>query len=508
MDILDHHFSFPTARFWRGCHMTDGEDQLLIGWAETEITPSENVLIAGQFHARVSEGVNDPITSTALAIQGRGGVLVIVSCDLVSISDGLRDAVRGRLAQMDGLDGLDPMEVILHGTHTHTGPETRVPRVGAGHPFDYVGIELPVIPVKEYVNFAAGRIAGAVSDAWSSRSPGGFAFGQGYAVVGRNRRWVDREGGSTMYGDTNTPGFSHIEGYEDHSVNVFATYAGGGSLSGLVVNVPCPAQVSEVEFRLSADYWFETREELRRRLGGGLPILAQCSAAGDQSPHLLFDKRSAERMLELSGRTEREEIAHRISGAVEEVLQHAGQAIDYGSPLRHRVEDVTLPTAELTEEDAKKAERDAGSMRKLYEELKQNLDADPSLKNQDRWYTKVTSAYRRMCWLEAVAKRYREGRKRQPAELHVIRMGEMALATNPFEYYLDFGVYIRARSRAVQTFLVQLAGSGTYVPSRRSTEGGGYGSVPASNPVGYQGGWEFAERTIALIDGLWEEPGQ
>jgi len=481
---------------------------LLIGWADTDITPSEPVLIAGQFHARVSEGVNDPITATALAIEGQGGRFVLVSCDLVSISDDLRGAVRSGLAQMGGLDGLDPMDVILHGTHTHTGPETRVTRVGAGHPFDYIGIELPVFPVEEYVNYAAERVARAVYNAWSSRSPGGFAFGQGYAVVGRNRRWVDREGNSTMYGDTNTPGFSHIEGYEDHSVNVLASYTGGGDLSGLLVNVPCPAQVSELEFRLSADYWFETREELRRRVGKGLPVLVQCSAAGDQSPHLLFDKRSAERMLGLSGRTERQEIAHRISGAVEEVLKNVGQAIHYAPPITHRVEEVQLPTAELTGEDVVKAEREAASMRKLYEEESRKLEGDPSLKKQDRWYTRVTSAYRRMCWFEAVAKRYGEGLKTRPAELHVIRLGEVALATNPFEYYLDFGVYIKARSRAVQTFLVQLAGSGTYVPSRRSTEGGGYGSIPASNPVGYPGGWEFAERTIALIEDLWGEPGQ
>jgi hypothetical protein len=81
----------------------------------------------------------------------------------------------------------------------------------------------------------------------------------------------------------------------------------------------------------------------------------------------------------------------------------------------------------------------------------------------------------------------------------------MAFATNPFEYYLDFGIYIKARSRATQTFLVQLAGSGTYVPSRRSTKGGGYGSIPASNPVGYEGGRQLAEKTVEVIDSLWEE---
>ena len=104
-----------------------------------------------------------------------------------------------------------------------------------------------------------------------------MAFGLGQAVIGHNRRWVDVGGQATTYGNTNSPDFSHIEGGEDHSVNVMATDNQGGALTGLVVNVPCPSQVSESEYTLSADYWHETRLELRARLGSGLhvPSLAE-----------------------------------------------------------------------------------------------------------------------------------------------------------------------------------------------------------------------------------------
>ena len=484
------------------------KEDLLIGWAETDITPSEPVLIAGQFHARVSESVNDPITATVLAIDTRGSYFIFVSCDLVSVSDDLRNAVRVKLDQSEVIYGLDSSKVILHATHTHTGPETRVPQIGVNYSFDDIGVTLQVLPVKEYVQFAADRIAQAVLHAWSSRSPGGIAFGQSYAVVGRNRRWVDRNGRSKMYGDTDVSDFSHIEGYEDHSINILATYTVNRNLSGLVVNVPCPAQVSELEFRLSADYWFETREELRRRLGEKLPILVQCSAAGDQSPHLLFENHTSERMRSLTGRTERQEIAHRISSAVEETLQYTRQTIDYTVILRHHTEEITLPTAILTEEDANEASQEAKSLQNLYEDEKQKLTANPLLRNETRWYCTITALCRRMRWFEGVVNRYQQQRLTLPVEIHVIRLGEMVFATNPFEYYLDFGIYIKARSRAVQTFLVQLAGSGTYVPSRRSTQGGGYGSIPASNPVGYQGGWKLAERTVALINHLWDKQTQ
>lgn len=92
---------------------------------------------------------------------------------------------------------------------------------------------------------------------------------------------------------------------------------------------------------------------------------------------------------------------------------------------------------------------------------------------------------------------------RLPVEVHVLRLGDVAFATNPFEYYLDYGIRIKARSPAVQTFLVQLAGSGSYVPSQRSLAGKGYGSVPASTAVGPDGGTELAEWTVGQIKKLW-----
>jgi hypothetical protein len=477
---------------------------LKIGWATCEITPDEPVLIAGQFHARVSEGVLDPITATALVLDNGQDHAVMVSCDLVSISHVLRDTVRREVAEM--IDGPDPKKIVLHGTHTHAAPEIRPPNVGSGHTSMGTGVDLSALPVMDYVHFASERIAGAVRRAWQGRSVGQVAFGRGDAVVGRNRRWVDSDGRSTMYGDTNTPDFSHIEGYEDHSVNLLATRDPEGELTGLVVNVPCPAQVDEHLFRISADYWHETRTELRRRLVEDLPVLAQCSAAGDQSPHLLFEQRAHRRMLGLKGRTEREEIGRRIADAVEETLPHLTQAYDDSPVLKHVVEDLGLPKARLTEEDVETAQEEIDGLRQAYEEQKRRIEDNPALREKPRWYRDVTRAYRRMHWFRGVIERFRQQETNPDltTEVHVIRLGNVALATNRFELYLDHGIHIKTRSPAVQTFIVQIAGPGTYVPSRRSVAGGGYGSIPASNPVGPKGGRRLAHRTVEMIEELWE----
>jgi hypothetical protein len=332
-----------------------------------------------------------------------------------------------------------------------------------------------------------------------------MAYGIGTAVVGRNRRWVDAAGKSTMYGNTNTPAFSHIEGFEDHSVGVIATYDARGSLTGVLVNVPCPSQVSEQSFSISADYWCETRKEIRRRLGEKLFILPQCSAAGDQSPHLIYDRRAAERMLKLKGRTVRDEIAHRIGSAVEDVVSSLSAAAETQPRLRHHTESLALPTTRLTEQDVKTALAEAEEFRLSYEREMRKLADNPALRQDPHWYVAATAAHGRMRWLRRVATRF-ERQKTQPTlpcELHVIALAGAAMVTVPFEYYLDFGIAIKARSAATQTLLVQLAGGGTYCPSARSLVGGGYGSLPASNPVGPDGGKQLAERAIEVIARYW-----
>lgn len=54
-------------------------------------------------------------------------------------------------------------------------------------------------------------------------------------------------------------------------------------------------------------------------------------------------------------------------------------------------------------------------------------------------------------------------------EVHVIRLGTVAIATNPFELFLDYGNQIKARSFAEQTFLIQLAcGTDGYLPTEKA----------------------------------------
>jgi hypothetical protein len=56
----------------------------------------------------------------------------------------------------------------------------------------------------------------------------------------------------------------------------------------------------------------------------------------------------------------------------------------------------------------------------------------------------------------------------------------------------------------VQTFVIQLTGSGGYLPTVRAVGGGGYSAVIQSSRIGPEGGQVLVERTVAAIEELWK----
>lgn len=479
---------------------------LSIGWAEADITPDQTVYIQGQLYVRLSEEILDRLTATALVIGTDQDYVVFVSCDLISISDNLRDAVYAQIRSTT--TEIEPGKIVLHATHTHASASTRPNSFRSELPAE-LQARLPIaMDADSYIAEVSQRISQMILAAWEQRTPGGVAYGQSYAVVGRNRRWVNESGASTMYGlhEGVRDSFRHVEGYEDHSLNLLATYDRENRLTGLVINVPSPSQEEEHLYELSADYWYETRAVLRERYGPELFILPQCSAAGDLTTHLLYEQAAHERMLQLKSRTSREEVAYRIAAAVDDVLPYLEPIIEHHMLLRHQIEHVSLRMNPLTERHVQEAQEAVGRCQTEFEGELAALLADPVRLEQPRlWYRQLSAAYMSRNWHRSVIERYERQQQNNyiSVPVHVIRLGDIVFASNPYEYYLDFGIQIKVRSAAVQTFLIQLAGGGSYVPSPRSVQGGGYGSVPASNVVGPEGGQQLADYTIQAIAKLW-----
>jgi len=89
-----------------------------------------------------------------------------------------------------------------------------------------------------------------------------------------------------------------------------------------------------------------------------------------------------------------------------------------------------------------------------------------------------------------------------PAEFHALRIGDIAMATFPFEYYLDYSLRIQARARAILTFTVQLAnGQSGYLPTAEAIQGGGYSAE--NYLVTPEGGQQIVDETVATLNALW-----
>ena len=455
---------------------SDQSHQLYVGWSSKSITPDQPVALAGQFETRISTEVMDSVTCTALAIETRDGnrsieTAIMVSVDLVEISEGLMDIVRSLVSKR--LPNLDINKVILNATHTHTGPV-----LNNDWPYD---IPEDALQPEKYLEFAAKQIADAVVEAWNSRQPAGMSWGLGQAVVGHNRRAVYHHpvpsgfgvGTAVMYGETKANNFSHFEGYEDHGLEMLFFWNEKKKLTGMVLNLACPTQETEHLSKISADYWHEVRVEVCKKYGKDIFILPQVAAAADISPHLMWRQEAENEMLKRKGITPREEIARRIVCAIDEVYPYVQDDIKYELVFRHVYDDISLPIRRVTKAEASRSEE----LAKEYPH--------------------------QAFWHQALIDRYNHQNEHPfvQTKINVLRLGDIVMTTNPFELFLDFGLRIKTRSKSILTFIVQLAnGSADYVPTAKAEDGGGYSAIVQSNLVGSEGGQELVEKTLEMID--------
>ncbi len=461
--------------------------ELFVGTAGADITPSRPVALAGQFHLRISQHTETPITAQVLALEVRAGqrssaMAIMVSCDVVCIPADVLELVRNRVKKH--LPNLATDTIVLSGTHTHTAPELRLgkwmlPKEG-------------VMQVAEYRAFFAERVARAIVTAWTERAPGSVSWGLGHAVVAYNRRAVYAGGSARMYGRTNVPEFRGLEGCEDHDVPILFVWNAAGELIAMAVNVSCPSQEVESRSAINADFWHPVREALRVRYGDRLCVLGWTGAAGDQSPHLMYREAAEERMRRLRGITRLEEIARRVVHAVNEAYEVVKDDRHAQVALMHKVATLQLPMRVVTESEYAEAKA-------FVEQASARIEKDPNAADR---------IYRKMNWYEATVNRFaRQKTVPQPTlatEIHVVRIGDAVLCTNRFELFTEFGLRIKARSKAVQTFIIQLAGPGTYLPTEKAVRGGHYSAIVHSNLVGPEGGQVLVDRTVQLIDSIWE----
>ena len=498
-------------------------EAIKIGWAKREISTSEPVSIPGQMYVRVSKGVLDPLYVTALCVDGGEGQdkVVFLSCDVVTMFAGILQPIREHLKAMR--PEIPEEAIILNATHTHSSLSLRTTPAKTPDGVD-------IFPGEKSREIFCRLAAEAVVEAWDNRAEGGMAYGYGYAVVGHSRRvvyfkeqklattprgFMTPAGYAVMYGKTNDPLFSHYEAGADHFMNLMFTFDKTQKLTGIVVNVPCPSQLSEAFEMLSADFWTEVRQLVAEEYGPDVYVLPQCAAAGDMTPRQLHYKEAQARRLSMKygqpidlskakGLSEdavrmvmasRMDIAVRIMEGIRDVYSWASKEIFTQVPVEHRVSTMALERRKITDEEVAWCQ----------ESLELLKDMEPNAEEMTpEEYRKARSNQ------DSKVRRNRGGieraedvRKKPTLDMvsHTVRIGDIAFATTRFETYIDFMHRLQARSPFIQTFVIQLAGTegGNYLATDRASDAKGYSASMFCNMVSADGGQQWVEKTLDIL---------
>ncbi len=481
-----------------------------VGWSRREITPTGPCEVVGQYYRRVATGVRDRLYVTACALEaGRGGggsrQAVMVSMDTLWVTASMLKEVRRRVRRR--VRDLDVRRIILNAIHTHSAP-----------PVDYqLSWAEPIAGLTGqdgYTEWVIERMTEAIEEAWRKRSPGYVSRVLGQARVGHCRRAWYANGTAEMYGETDRPDFIGMESSEDSGVDMVFCWDARKKLTGVWINLACPSQGMEARYVVSADFMGEARQQLQERFGRHLFVLPQISAAGDQSPRdLVRHYRDGEPdMWYESGIVE---LGRRIAAAVVEGCNKARASMEQRVVLAHVVKNVKLPIWRVTRAEYLRAQKIVRKLRggdpaavalaKAFKRFVTETKAQEAKGGPGPYDSKLHD-FVILLNSEAVLKRFASQRKQSDVsvELHAIRLGEAALVSNPFELFLDYGSRMKARSRAQQTLVVQLAcGYEGYLPTEKAVARGGYGATMASVAVGPEGGQRLVEESLKAMNALW-----
>lgn len=497
--------------------------KLLIGWAEESLVPDKKTRLDGQFYERISEYVESSITVTAMAVESGEQQLILMSADLTFIPDYMMEMAREELARL--CPEVNPKALVVAATHTHTS--LTIPRNPASNgifnknasimeeflPADkqytpLVTANDDVITPEESRDLVVKKIVLAAKRAWENRAEAYYANEFGRAAVGMCRRVAYDDGSAQMWGDVNTANFVALEGGSDSGIELLYTFDKDKKLAGVVANIACPSQILEHRSFISADYWGRAKAFLREKLGDHIYLLGLGGAGGDQCPRDLVRwvqpetpindpnikrpnpvKRKADpSMFDVSGCNRAgKRIANEILSVLEEITELQNDGV-----FCHKSLKLDLPLRKATIAEYEHAVRELE-----YYASKIIEKGDFNFEDNARMYVHTDTI-----------QRYREQQFTEiyPIEYHVIRLGDIAIATNPFELFLDYGNRIKARSYAQQTFIVQLCcGSGGYLPTEKAEKNGHYSAYISSGNVGHEGGDLLVRQTLNEINKLFDE---
>jgi len=197
------------------------------GTAKANITPTQPMWMAGYGNRdRPSEGTLHDLWIRVLALEDAEGHRGIVLCsDTLGMSQSIYQNTCRKLKEKFDLN---PDQIMLHSSHTHTGPVLR------GALYDiYPMNEAQLEQVDAYSDLLEAKIVKTVDAALADLQPARVCGGQGTATFAVNRRNNSERDVPTIRAA------GKLKGPVDHAVSVLAVHSSDNKLMAVVFGYAC-----------------------------------------------------------------------------------------------------------------------------------------------------------------------------------------------------------------------------------------------------------------------------
>lgn len=318
-----------------------------VGVAQEQITPSEMVWLSGYGgRNKPAEGKVHDLWAKAVVFEDeQKQQFILITCDLGSMYQELRDAVANQAAKEFGID---PDVVLINISHTHCAPEIAKERIVFHRLSDAEEAKLQKYIDSELQPALVRLIGKALED----RQPAVLTFSQSSAEFAKNRRFP-MDGGFV-----NQP---YADGVTDHDVPVLQVKTPEGQLRGLFFGYACHNTTLSF-YQFCGDYAGFAQEIIQQRHPGIIAGFVM-GCGGDQNPY----PRHGE-----EGLKHCRQHGTDLADAVDRALMAEAKVIH--GPLKVAREMVTLdlePLQSVTELDAVAAGPDSYPQRKAAYLVKQ-----------------------------------------------------------------------------------------------------------------------------------------
>lgn len=436
--------------------------ELLVGVAETDITPPLGFPMAGYYHERLADGTIDPLKAKAVVFRQGDVRAAMVVCDLTGIARDLCEVVRQRASQRTGI----PADAIaVAATHSHTAPDyTR-------HLYQFLG-GLPIdsgnVPGggPPYAEKLIGGIVQAIVDADAQAAPSRLAIGTALqsTPVSFNRRFVMKDGSVRTWQNLANPEVVRAAGPIDPEIG-FVTLAGpDGTTRGVISNFALHLDTVG-GLKWSGDYPYFIEQTLRDRLGPDVVSVFGTGCCGDIN-HSDPSRRERNRV---------DQIGKSLGQTLDTALPTAAALRDQRLQVRSAV--VPLPLQPINAEQIARSRELLQWIRdgERVDFLDQVTAYKTLMMTQFRPETRIDDADQVIGW--GLCRQWTGVGDHLPTEVQTITVGdELAIVFLPGEVFVELGLAIMQGSPFRNTLIVELSNcvETIYVPHRAAYAGGSY----------------------------------